>query len=170
MQAGTVHKAGAPSDTLIFVEGATGTRYGDDFIFGDAGGNVLNGAGGDDTLFGRGGDDTISGGRGDDALSGGAGSDRLDGRTGSDVMAGGRGADTFVFTSSFGELPSSDVITDFEAGLDLIDLSDTSLHSYVDLIGATSQVGTDVVIDMGDSDITLEDVMLSELSSGDFLF
>ena len=48
------------------------------------------------------------------ALIGGAGNDRIEGGGGADSQSGGPGADAFVF----GSLSGSDVITDFEPGLD----------------------------------------------------
>jgi Ca2+-binding RTX toxin-like protein len=86
----------------------------------------LYGGSGQDTIFGAGGDDTIDGGSGDDTVRGGGGVDRL---------TGGPGDDTFVF--GFEGLPLQfspqedtgtgegmrDVITDFQQGRDLLDLT-----------------------------------------------
>ncbi|MEO0863778.1 MAG: calcium-binding protein, partial [Pseudomonadota bacterium] len=74
------------------------------------GGNV-SGTGQNDLLSGSAGDDTIDGGAGDDALEDGAGQD---------VLRGGAGADTFLMVAD----GQRDVIQDFEAGRDRIDLSD----------------------------------------------
>ena len=75
--------AGAEIDTVVGVENAIGTRYGDRFE-GGAEANVLDGADGDDFIWGFGGSDTLKGGAGDDKLSGGQGADRLIGGDGSD--------------------------------------------------------------------------------------
>lgn len=73
--------------------------------------------------------DTIVGSRDHNQLSGGAGNDRIDGDKGNDVINGGLGADTlsggngrdvFVFDSID---TARDVITDFKAKDDTIDLS-----------------------------------------------
>ncbi len=76
----------------------------------------LVGAAGADSIDGLGGDDTVEGGHGDDRLDGGAGADRL---------TGGEGADVFVFRSAGGSgvgAGKRDVVTDFVAGADKIDL------------------------------------------------
>lgn len=88
---------------------------------------------GKDRLFGRGGDDVLNGlsardllngGSGDDTLRGGIGADSLIGGDGSDLLIGGSGADQFIFTAlSDSAVGAEDVISDFTAGKDIIDLS-----------------------------------------------
>jgi serralysin len=77
-------------------------------------------------LDGGDGDDTLQGGSGGDYLLGGAGNDLIIGGLGSDVMVGGAGADIFRFWSALESRSTasqvSDVIDDFEAGIDKIDL------------------------------------------------
>jgi Ca2+-binding RTX toxin-like protein len=68
------------------------------------------GTAGDDQLIGSVVGETLSGLGGDDIL--------LDGR-GNDILTGGAGADLFVFTAD----GQSDQITDFERGIDKLDLS-----------------------------------------------
>lgn len=74
----------------------------------------------DDTLTGTWRSDLLVGGDGDDTLDGGMGADILMDGAGSDTLTGGWGADVFVFTKD----GVRDVITDFDAGEDRIDLSD----------------------------------------------
>jgi Ca2+-binding RTX toxin-like protein len=78
------------------------------------------------TLNGRGGDDVINGFEGNDTINGGDGNDRLIGSTGADALTGGAGSDRFIFVSTL-DSPNApgkfDVITDFEHGIDKIDLS-----------------------------------------------
>lgn len=82
-----------------------------------AGGGVLGGGSLDDQLIG---------GLGNDSLSGGAGSDILADGGGSDRMQGGGGADIFVLAAD----GKRDTITDFEAGIDRLDLGNWwMLHS-----------------------------------------
>jgi Ca2+-binding RTX toxin-like protein len=83
------------------------TLAGAQLVGGASGGyDVFLGSGGNDTLVGRGGNDTLIGGEGQDQLTGGGGSDK------------------FVFESvSASEVGSKrDVITDFQIGIDKIDL------------------------------------------------
>lgn len=89
---------------------------------------ITNGTTGDDTLTGSVFKDDIYGGDGNDTLSGGSGIDYLYGGDdadvliddhGYDVMTGGAGADVFVFSNPL----DGGRITDFEAGIDRIDLS-----------------------------------------------
>jgi len=97
---------------------------GKDRLFGGAGNDTLEGGAGADRLFGEAGNDVLRGGAGNDTLDGGAGRDTLEGGAGADVLTGGAGADVFVFArlAHIGRGPDSDRITDFEAGLDRIDL------------------------------------------------
>lgn len=132
-------KGGAGQDRLGGGGGNDQLRGGadDDLLVGGAGDDAMQGQGGSDRLVGGSGDDRLSGGRwddtliggdgrdvlmgdeGDDRLFGGRGDDRLEGGAGSDVLVGGPGADVFVFDIGHGDL---DIIRDWEAGVDRIDL------------------------------------------------
>ncbi len=111
---------------------------GHDRLFGQAGGDQLWGGAGNDTLDGGAGNDRLTGGDGADLLRGGAdadiligdaGDDVLEGGLGRDAMTGGAGADVFVFVSAAeiglrtGRPDPRDHITDFQTGVDRIDLS-----------------------------------------------
>ncbi|CAN5321722.1 hypothetical protein BH11PSE5_BH11PSE5_24990 [soil metagenome] len=103
----------------------TGSLVGDT-INGTSEQDVLDGSWGNDKLYGLGGNDTLIGGWGDDTLNGGDGNDLLTGGSGRDVMTGGAGADMFRFElagDSRTTATSRDVISDFLAGTDKIDLS-----------------------------------------------
>ena len=85
-------------------------------VIGGDGRNTLNGTAGANRLEGRGGNDLIQGRDGDDVLIGGAGRD---------TMRGGTGADSFVYEKLDDSVVGSlrDLIYDFQAGVDTIDLS-----------------------------------------------
>ncbi|MBX4941018.1 M10 family metallopeptidase C-terminal domain-containing protein [Rhizobium binae] len=73
----------------------------------------------------NGGNETYKGLGGNDVLKGGAGSDVLIGGAGRDIMSGGTSSDTFTFKAptETGSGWNRDVITDFQHGVDKIDLS-----------------------------------------------
>ena len=105
---------------------------------------------------------------GDDTLSGGAGDDLLDGGPGNDTLSGGPGADVFSFMHGGGY----DVVTDFHAGEDKIDLSTfEDIGSMDDL--ALQQDGDDLVIDLsaqGGGEVTLQGVDQADLTDAHFDF
>lgn len=111
---------GASSSDTIHGEG------GNDKLGGEDGGDVLYGDAGDDTLFGGADADALVGGAGSDHLHGEDGGDVLNGGAGKDWLSGGLGGDTFQFLNVLDSrvgATTRDVITDFELGADLIDLS-----------------------------------------------
>lgn len=127
---------------------------GSDRLYGGKGKDMLVGGSGNDRLYGGKGNDTLQGGNGSDRLFGGAGNDRLFGGKGSDTLyagagsdqlTGGQGADTFVWASASESVTgrNRDRITDFETGIDRIDIS--ALHDDLVLVGAFSGVAGQVV-------------------------
>ena len=98
-------------------------------LIGNAGANRLTG-----TEFA----DVITGGGGNDTLIGGAGEDTLNGGAGNDVLTGGEGADCFVFNSVLNSTSNKDRLTDFEPGIDKINLS---LAIFKALGSATGEMG-----------------------------
>jgi len=80
----------------------------------------LRGSDNNDNLTGDGVGNTLQGMAGNDTLDGGAGDDRLVGGDGADVLTGGADADTFVFQFASDGV---DEITDFESGVDTIEVS-----------------------------------------------
>ena len=127
------------------------------------------------------GNDTLIGGTDTDVLDGGDGDDILLGGLGNNVLTGGDGIDIFRFTEA--EADSINVITDFEKGVDVVDLKalltgeeSGDLSDYL----AFSQDGDDTVLNItpvgggGDSQqIRFEDTNLMDLygaaSSADLL-
>ena len=119
---------------------------GDDLLYGNFGTDVLHGDSGADTIFDGQGDDQTNGGsendlplgnRGNDSMMGNTGNDTLNGGSGNDSMQGNAGNDVFVFNAGSG----SDRIEDFEAGVDVIQVSanlngnlTTTIADYVDAV------------------------------------
>ena len=91
---------------------ATGTASG-----GHADGDILVNI---ENLIGSRFDDSLTGNALANVLSGGGGDDRLNGGAGHDTLTGGLGSDTFVLTRL---AASSDTITDFEVGVDTLEIS-----------------------------------------------
>jgi Ca2+-binding RTX toxin-like protein len=143
---------GAAFNDLL--EGFAGT----DSLSGGAGLDIMNGNAGADTLSGGDGADVIRGGKDDDVLSGGAGNDFVSGDRGSDTVTGGAGADIFHTFGGAG----MDRVTDFSrADGDRVFVT----GSYT-----VSQVGADVVIDLGSgTQMVLAGVQQSSLT-GDWIF
>lgn len=98
----------------------------EDTLKGGAAADKLFGGAGRDRLFGADGDDQLSGGKGRDTLNGGRGDDTLTGGAGPDRLTGGSGSDEFRYTSvsESPSAPTTDTITDFVSGQDLIDFRD----------------------------------------------
>ena len=136
---------------------------GNDSQFGGNGGDTLSGNGGADVLKGGAHKDTLNGGDGNDKLFGDAGADVLRAGAGNDTLIGGGGADQFVFNRGDGD----NTVTDFKAGTDSIVIGKgASSYGQLDI----SRQGTDTLIEFANVSITLEDVLPSQLSAGDFVF
>ncbi|WP_413168090.1 Ig-like domain-containing protein [Capilliphycus salinus ALCB114379] len=126
---------------------------GNDVIFGGTGNDRIGGKGGNDQLFGDEGDDGIWGDDGDDLLRGGLGNDTLTG----DDFSGGSGSDTFILALGEG----TDIIIDFEAGVDLIGLADGL--TFVNL----SLTGNSIISD-GETLAILNGIDTTTLTNNDF--
>lgn len=133
---------------------------GNDTLFGGADGDQLNGGGGDDRLYG---------GSGDDSLAGGAGNDSIWSGAGNDVITGGTGEDLFGFGAGSG----ADLITDFETGRDVLDLSSAAadFQSVSDISGASTDTSQGLRIDLsGGASIILAGLTTADIASIDFVF
>jgi len=128
-----------------------------DLLFGDAGNDIVYGNLGNDSCIGGAGNDLIRGGQGDDKLWGEAGNDWLSGDRGDDTLSGGLGADIFHTFSGAGV----DRVVDFSI------LEGDRVQVDAGTTWTVSQVGADVVIDMGASDkMILVGVQLASLPAG----
>ncbi len=72
---------------------------------------------------------TVNGGNGNDSITGGTAADSILGGNGADTLIGGAGADTFVYYDGQSPNTAMDVITDFNAAEDKIDLSNMTIAS-----------------------------------------
>ncbi|MFZ7094081.1 calcium-binding protein [Primorskyibacter sp. 2E233] len=148
---------GAGNDTL-------NGHDGNDSLLGGADNDRLFGGTGDDALFGGDGNDFLWGQSGNDHLDGGAGSDFLHGGSGDDTLTGGAGTDTFIFYDNGG----NDTISDFENGLDRIDLRGLStVSTWGDL--DIRQVSGGTEIDLGEDILFLTNIQASDIDVNDFL-
>ena len=130
--------------------------------------NVENLVLGGDTPFGVGNElnNRITGSDASNWLLGGAGDDILNGRGGNDVLFGEAGADVFVFAQGTG----GDVIGDFTAGTDRIDLSAFGFTSFAQVEAALGENGGTSFLTLGNGDmIVLNGVARSALGAGDFI-
>lgn len=128
---------GMGHDTLIgntvanFLSGGDGS----DLLQGAEGNDELLGGRNGDELHGGTGDDVLRGANGLDNLYGGVGNDVLLGALGTDTLTGGVGSDVFRFTSALDGLINIDTITDYELGIDKIQLSASIFTAFADQIG-----------------------------------
>ena len=100
-------------------------------------------------------------------ITGNDGANLIDGGKGNDVLTGGAGRDIFVASSGGG----SDVITDFQAGDagDTVRLDGYGFKSTADILAALHQVGTDVVLDLGDgTTLNFRDAWLPRFNASNF--
>ncbi len=161
---------GTGSDSLV--GGAVGDvlNGGDsgDTLMGDDGSDLLNGDGGSDFIVGGVGEDTLMGGSGYDTLQGGSGNDTLNGGLGWDEYTGGTGADVFVFADVEA---TQDSITDFEQGIDIIDVSAFGI-TFADITQYSYNGGADTLayIDGSHPYIVVEGFTPGSLLESDFLF
>ena len=100
----------------------------------------------------------------DNIITGNSAANLIDGASGNDVLTGGGGSDIFVI----GKGEGSDSITDFQTGVggDILRLDDFSFHSFAEVKAAMSQVGRDVVIELGDgATVTLQNTTVAKFTA-----
>ena len=136
---------------------------GNDRLFAGTGSDVLNGGTGNDTLSGQSGFNRLNGDAGNDLILGGTDQDFINGGAGNDIMSGGMGTDRFIFEAAHG----TDRINDFEDGTDLIDLSALGI-AFADL--TLVQTSLNVEIDTGEGIIIVNNAMVADFDTTDFVF
>jgi Ca2+-binding RTX toxin-like protein len=87
LAANTISGSWGANDTINSFEGISGSRMGDDVIYGTSGANVIRTYGGDDRVFSRGGTDTVELGSGNDYVRVGGGAESFDGGSGIDYIS-----------------------------------------------------------------------------------
>ncbi|MCI4661579.1 MAG: M10 family metallopeptidase C-terminal domain-containing protein [Neomegalonema sp.] len=106
----------------------------------------------------------------DDVLIGNASDNLLAGGDGNDTFTGNGGADSFILAPA--DIDQTDRITDFELGIDKIDLTAYELSSYEDLLSHGTQIGDTVqftlIKDGRTSILQIEGVELTALSGDSF--
>ncbi|GAB3386577.1 M10 family metallopeptidase C-terminal domain-containing protein [Azotobacter armeniacus] len=129
---GVLERADGSDYSIVTDNSISGTLRGTVLLNGShsfySGVAVIEGTAGDDRLTGTLAGDLLLGGSGADRLDGAAGDDILIGGAGRDKLTGGEGADLFRFTAvsdSYYTASSNvtDLIVDFDAGKDRIDLA-----------------------------------------------
>lgn len=139
---------------------------GNDIIVEHWGTNLLDGGEGNDRIRGGKGDDTILGGAGNDKVRGGAGDDVINLGAGRDKAVGGAGEDTFVFATGNGV----DMIVDFAANEDQVDLTGTDVSDFAELGALATDGRNRVTFEIGDDTLILRATSLAELDADDFIF
>ncbi|VVM23341.1 Alkaline phosphatase (EC [uncultured Gammaproteobacteria bacterium] len=141
---------------------------GDDYIVAGDGNDIINAGGGDDIIYGGTGNDTINAGSGKDTIY-------LEGDL--DVISGGSDADVFKLSYQDQAVKSglTNLIKDFELGVDTLDLSNVkSIRSMDDItISTTYQNGktyAKIEVEHNKNAIYLEGVSSSSLTKDSFKF
>ena len=111
---------------------------------GGDGTDVLQGNGGDDNIQGADGNDFVFGNGGDDVVRGDSGDDVLVGGPGSDLAIGGPGSDVFEFFADQFAEGETDIIRDFELGIDSILVVGSTDVAFDNSAGILSVDGLDV--------------------------
>ncbi|OKH30089.1 hypothetical protein NIES2119_31590 [[Phormidium ambiguum] IAM M-71] len=122
------------NDTIFGGNGGETSASDDDYICGGDGNDLVFGNQGADWINGETGNDTLYGGQGNDTLIGGDGNDLLTGDLGNDILIGGNGSDRFLLAVGQG----SDVITDFQDGVDFLVLSDDLTFQQLSIVQSES--------------------------------
>jgi Ca2+-binding RTX toxin-like protein len=129
---------GLGNDTITGVGGMN------DYFRGDGGADLLRASGGNDKVNGNDGSDRLFGDAGMDTLLGDNGNDRLVGGKGNDLLTGGAGLDSFIFQPS----ANSDLVADWQDGIDRIVLQGFGVVAFRDIRSAISSDGDDAIISL----------------------
>ncbi len=178
---------GAGFDTLLG-EAGQDTLFGEagnDRLFGGGDNDMLDGGADIDQILGELGNDTLLGGDGNDKLNGGQGNDVLRGGAGFDDLTGSSGSDDFDYNTlaEIGLGTTRDIIRDFQAGMDDIDVSGLGFSSFIGTAAFTAagqiratQIGLNTQIQFNasgtsgaEATILLTNFTAANLTAGDFV-
>lgn len=142
----------------------SGSSAGDDCLHGNAGNDTINGGIDNDIVWGEEGNDFLVGNVGNDTLYGGDGNDFIRGDEGNDQLFGGDGVDLFYFGKNSG----TDVVHDFESGIDHINVKGLGLTTWAKVQAVLTYDAAGAHIDVGTNHIRVNDA--TSLSASDFIF
>jgi Ca2+-binding RTX toxin-like protein len=129
-----------------------------------------SGTSGDDVINGAADSAKLEGLQGDDMITAGSGGDFIVGGAGNDTLTGGLGSDIFKFEANSG----IDTVYNFSATgptHDVLQFNSKIFSDWAHLLGATTQVGSDLEIVLDQSDkITLKNVAIANFTSSDAKF
>jgi S-layer protein len=159
---------GTGDDTITVGDGdnTINSGNGDNTITAGDGDNGITGGTGDDTITTGDGDDTIDAAAGDDTIDAGDGANGITGGDGLDTMTGGADVDTYTYaavTESQGV--TVDVITNFDADEDVLDLSAITLgtglylgeaNGYGAVLTSLTATAGDAVLDSSTSTLYVD--------------
>ncbi len=140
---------------------------GDDNMSGFDGDDRIRGHEGDDIIGGGNGNDTLQGEQGNDTIYGGDGNDLLNGGRDDDVLTGGNDADIFQFTLPYFGW-GNDVITDFEDGVDMIEITNGRNSFDYSRLQITDTVDG-ALIEYGSNSILVNGVAAADINQDDFI-
>jgi Ca2+-binding RTX toxin-like protein len=151
---------------------------GNDVMYGGRGDDSLGGGDNNDTMYGGDGNDYMLGWTGNDSMFGNDGRDDMNGQVGSDYLNGGWGNDTLTGgseadTFAFVRFSNDDVITDFQDGIDRIDMTAFQLVNFAALSGSVTNYNGGALIDLdslgGDGSVWVQNVGAASLTAADFI-
>ena len=118
------------------------------------------------------GDDVYLGSVFDDTFAADGGNDILEGQEGADTLSGGTGTDTFVYKTGDGgdTLSEADLITDFENGTDILDVSGTTATVIGDVTVGDDGSGNATISIGGEFLAILNNVAPGDIDATDFTF
>src|SRR5258708_6960183 len=118
-----------------------------------------------DYFYGGNGNDIVFGGDGVDVLLGGAGNDYFDGGMGVNYYFGGGDSNTFVSN----DVPSVQVVQDWNAATDTVQLTGSGFTSFADVLSHSYQNGTYFVVQVdGVTAVWLNGATASTLTAANF--